>query len=117
MIDFENEIYHKLSYMGARLSEQTQDALNNYFFKGWMPGGHLEAMLAHDLERALWNADSSNRQTYWALARWIRECAPEGSHGDYSNVDSWCNDINSCRSKWATWYELANKEEPKNYSF
>lgn len=117
MIDFENEIYYKLSYVGMSLSEETKESMNNYLFRGFMPGGHLEAQLAHDLERALYNADVANRASYWAMAKWIRDSAPEGSHGNYEAVDAWCKDTNSCRTKWAMWYELNHKEEPKDYSF
>lgn len=117
MFDFEKEVYYKLKYMGMRFSQQTNESLNNYFFHGLKPGGHLEAMLAHDLERALYNADSANRQSYWGLAMWIRECAPDGSHGSYNSVEAWCDNVNECRSKWATWHELNHKEQPADYSF
>lgn len=117
MFDFEQEVYYKLKYMGMRFSVQTNESLNNYFFKGLMPGGHLEAMLAHDLERALYNADTANRQSYWGLAMWIRECAPEGSHGSYGAIEDWCKDVDNCRSRWATWYELNKTDEVKDYEF
>jgi len=117
MFDFEKEVYYKLKYMGMRFSVQTTESLNNYFFHGLKPGGHLEAMLAHDLEHALYNADTANRQSYWGLAMWIRECAPEDSHGSYEAVDYWCKNTNECRSRWATWYELNNVAKPEDYSF
>lgn len=117
MFDFEQEVYYKLKYMGMRFSVQTNEALNLYFFHGLKPGGHLEAQLAHDLERALYNADSANKQSFWGLAMWIRECAPEGSHGSYEAVDAWSKNEDDRRSKWATWYELNNVAKPEDYSF
>jgi len=53
----------------------------------------------------------------WVIGQWIMQNAPEGSWGNYENVKAWCKDIDGCRSKWATWYELNKKEEPKDYSF
>lgn len=117
MFDFEQEVYYKLKYMGMRFSVQTNEALNLYFFHGLKPGGHLEAQLAHDLERALYNADSANKQSFWGLAMWIRECAPEGSHGSYEAVEAWCKNEDDRRSRWATWYELNNTEPAKDYEF
>jgi hypothetical protein len=55
-----------------------------------MPGGHLEAQFAHDLDRALYNADIHNRTVFWATAMWIREYAPAESQGSYQAVEAWC---------------------------
>lgn len=107
----------KLGHMGMRIPEHTQDTLEGYFLRGWQPGGFVESMLALDMERALATADTGNRQAMWVIGRWIIENAPTGSWGNYSNVDAWCRDLNSCRSKWATWYELQKDHTPKDYSF
>ena len=89
-LDFETEVYENLRYMGMRFSVQTTEALNRFLFDGLSPGGHLEAMFAHDMERALYNADSANKQTFWGLAMWIRDCAPSACQGSYEAVQWWC---------------------------
>jgi hypothetical protein len=116
MIDFEYEL-RDLGYRGMHFSDQTKDSINLYLFRGLMPGGHLEAQFAHDLERALYNADTHNRTVFWAIAMWIRNNAPDECQGSYDAVDAWCKDANGCRTKWVTWYALSHKEEPEDYSF
>jgi hypothetical protein len=87
-IDFYGDMDARYSDM--YFSEQTMEAINRYLLDGLMPGGHLEAMFAHDLERALYNADTHNRTCFWALAMWIREHAPDESQGSYAAVAEWC---------------------------
>ena len=116
MIDFEHEL-RDLGYRGMHFSEESGDSINNYLFQGLMPGGHLEAQFAHDLERALYNADTHNRTVFWAIAMWIRNNAPAGSQGSYEAVRAWCDNVNDCRSKWVTWRELTHTAEPQDYSF
>ena len=90
-IDF-NEELADLRFKGMQFSEQTKASINNYLFRGFMPGGHLEAQFAHDLERALYNADTHNRTVFWGIAMWIRDHAPAESQGSYTNVNIWCTD-------------------------
>ena len=59
-IDFDAELLN-LRFMGMQFSEDTKASMNNYLFRGWMPGGHLEAQFAYDYERALYNADIHNQ--------------------------------------------------------
>jgi len=103
--------------MGMEVPRHTQETLEGYLLRGWEPGGFVTSMLALDMERALTTADTGNRQMLWVIGQWIMQNAPEGSWGNYENVKAWCKDIDGCRSKWATWYELNKKEEPKDYSF
>lgn len=84
-----------------RFSEDFKESIANYLINGFMPGGFAESMLAHDLERALYNCDTHNRKVFVAIARWIREECPEGSHGSYEAVRDWCADRYSCRSNYA----------------
>jgi hypothetical protein len=90
-IDFDEQL-QELKFRGMQFSEDTKAAINHYLFKGWMPGGHLEAMFAYDYERALYNADVHNRTVFWAIAMWIRENAPQECQGSYTNVNIWCTD-------------------------
>ena len=86
--------------MGMELSLDTQKAIEDYVLRGWAPGGHLEAMFAHDYERAFACADTANRQTIWALWRWIRDSAPPLCHGSYLAIDLWRNDVDGRRTDY-----------------
>ena len=90
MIDWRTK---DLRNMGMELSLETQEAIENYLLRGWAPGGYLESMLAHDYERAFACADTANRQTIWALQRWISESAPPQCHGSYAAVGMWRDDV------------------------
>jgi len=89
-----------LGYMGMEIPHHTQQTLENYLLRGWKPGGFCESMLAYDYERALYTADTANRQMFWAIAMWIRDFAPDHSHGSYASIDIWCEDVNGCRTKY-----------------
>ena len=99
MIDFDNDD-HLMRSMGAGIPEHTQETLEGYLLHGWEPGGFVTAMLACDLERALYTADVGNRQRFWSIAMWIRNYAPQGSWGSYEAVDAWCKNHNGCREKY-----------------
>ena len=86
--------------MGMELSLDTQKAIEDYVLRGWAPGGHLEAMFAHDYERAFACADTANRQTIWALWRWIRDSAPPLCHGSYQAIGMWRDDVDGCRTDY-----------------
>jgi hypothetical protein len=103
-----------LRNMGIELSLDTQEAIENYLIRGWAPGGHLEAMFAHDYERAFPTADTANRQTIWVLWRWISESAPPLCHGSYQVIDMWRDDLDKRRSDYvrsleqkAIWQKLS----------
>jgi hypothetical protein len=71
-------------------------------------------MLAHDYERAFATADTANRQTIWALQRWISESAPPLCHGSYWAISQWRDDLNGCRTNYvkeleqkAMWQKLS----------
>jgi len=85
----------------------TQEAIENYLLRGWTPGGYLESMFAHDYERAFPIADTANRQTIWALQRWISESAPPLCHGSYRAIDMWCGDVGNRRSDYVRTVEQA----------
>lgn len=90
LIDYDRTMYHDGRYAGMRWSEDQKEAMNRYLFDGLMPGGHMEAMLARDYERALFNADIHSRTVFWATAMWMRENLPEQAQGSYENIKSWC---------------------------
>jgi hypothetical protein len=104
MIDWRTK---DLRNMGMELSLETQEAIENYLLRGWAPGGYLESMLAHDYERAFACADTANRQTIWALQRWISESAPPQCHGSYEAVGMWRDDVGYCRTDYIREIEQA----------
>lgn len=99
MLDFNN------SY-GENFSVDFTESMERYIVRGLRPGGFAESMLACDMERALYNADIHNRKVFWYIAKWVRECLPEGSWGSYEAVDAWCSDQDERRAKWITWRTL-----------
>ena len=104
MIDWRTK---DLRNMGMELSLGTQEAIENYLIRGWAPGGYLESMLAHDYERAFATADTANRQTIWALWRWISESAPPLCHGSYHAVTMWRDDVGYRRTNYIREIEQA----------
>lgn len=98
-------------YSDFAFSQDFKESMERYLVHGLEPGGFATAMLAKDLERALYNADTYNRKIYWGIAMWIREQCPEGSWGSYEAVDNWCKDVNGIRTKWVTWRTLECKDE------
>jgi hypothetical protein len=88
LIDYDDDM-KGLDYVGMLFSEDMKQSMSNYLFRGLRPGGHLEAMLAHDYERAFWNADTHSRTVIWATARWIHNHAPAISHGNYDMIQNW----------------------------
>lgn len=100
MIDWTTAGSGHLRNMGMELSLDTQEAIENYVLRGWAPGGYVEAMMAHDYERAFYMADTANRQTIWVLWRWITDEAPALCHGSYRAITHWRNDVDGCRTAY-----------------
>lgn len=90
---------------GMQFSEDFKGSIERYLVNGYSPGGFATAMLARDMERALYNADTHNRTVFWAIAMWIREEMPAGSWGSYEEVDAWCHDDGGRRSAFKDAYE------------
>jgi hypothetical protein len=96
-------------------SNDMKIAMSNYLFRGFKPGGHLSAMLAHDYERAFWNADIHSRTVIWATARWIAIHVPAKAKGSYEAIEHWCQSPDSRkafydqRSKDKMWEVLKNE--------
>jgi|694.fasta_scaffold145411_2 hypothetical protein len=97
MIDFDEL---NLKYMGMEVPGHTRDTITNYLLRGWAPGGFVESMIARDYERALYCADTGNRQMFWAIAMWINERIPAESRGSYKAIEMWRDDLDSRRSAY-----------------
>jgi hypothetical protein len=85
-----------------QIPNHTRETLVNYLIKGWEPGGFVTAMLAMDMERAVYAADVVNGPNMQQIARWIIEYCPRESWGSYEQVTNWLNDINDRRTQFAT---------------
>ena len=85
-----------------QIPNHTRESLVNYLTKGWEPGGFVTAMLAMDMERAVYAADFVNGPNMQQIARWIIEYCPRESWGSYEQVTNWLNDINDRRTQFAT---------------
>lgn len=97
MLNFDDE---NLRYMGMQIPDHTKETIVNYLFRGWAPGGFVESVFAKDYERALYCADTANRQMFWAIAMWVNEHAPVYSRGSYQAIDMWRDDVLGRRSAW-----------------
>lgn len=116
MIDF-NEAEHNLKYMGMEIPRHTRETITNYLLSGWAPGGFVESMIAKDYERALYCADTANRQMFWAIAMWINECMPPLAIGSYNAIEKWRDDLAGCRTEFVKaveqkhiWKTLSEKQ-------
>jgi hypothetical protein len=94
-----------------QIPNHTRETMVNYLIKGWEPGGFVTAMLAMDMERAVYAADMVNGPEIQSIARWIIEYCPRGSWGDYEAVNYWLEDRDKCRSRFVARIE---KEEVWN---
>ena len=99
MIDFDEL---NLKYMGMEVPDHTRETIANYLLRGWAPGGFVESMIAKDYERALYCADTANRQMFWAIAMWINERTPPQSRGSYRAIEQWRDDLDGRRSAYCT---------------
>jgi hypothetical protein len=116
MIDFDDGT-RNLKYMGMEIPEHTKDTVRNYLLRGWAPGGFVESMIAKDYERALYCADTANRQMFWAIAMWINECMPRHAVGSYDAIEKWRDDFNGHRTEYVKaveqdfiWKNLSEKQ-------
>ncbi len=98
LIDFD---LNEDRFMMMQFSEDFKGSMERYLLHGLEPGGFATAMLAHDIERALYNADTHNRRVFWAVAMWMRERVPLAAQGSYEAVAAWCRDLDGRRSEFA----------------
>ena len=100
LVDFRFHDDYAVVHAGQDIPPHTQEALENYLIRGYMPGGFLTACLVGDLYRAVQSADTANRQMLWAIVRWIMHNAPEGSWGSAEAMRNWTADKNGCRTEF-----------------
>ena len=80
----------------------TVKALDEYFLKGYQPGGFLTHVLTNNLYGAVNSADHANKHVIYELVKWLVTEAevPSASWGCEENVKDWVDDINNIRTKW-----------------
>ena len=99
ILDFSNNPYN---YEGeGELPIHTCEAIENYLLYGMRPGGFVEALLANDVHRAVFNGDQVNKHCIWQITYWLVTNAPAQARGSYEQIDNWCSDKDMHRSKWA----------------
>ena len=91
---------HKLGAL--TIPAHTVKALDEYFLKGYQPGGFLTSILTNNLYGAVNSADHANKHVIYELVKWLVTEAkvPTSSWGCEENVKDWVDDINNIRTKW-----------------
>ena len=92
---------------GRRIGElsiptHTMEALDDYFLRGYEPGGFLTSVLTNNLIGAVNSADSANRHAIYEIVKWLttERNVPPKSWGCTENVVDWLHDKDGIRTKW-----------------
>jgi hypothetical protein len=100
-------LFPRLDVKGRSLGEisipdHTKEALDNYFLKGYEPGGFLTSVLTNNLYGAVTSADIANRHAIWEIVTWLTTdpIIPVRSWGTKDQVSNWLNDVGSIRTKF-----------------
>jgi hypothetical protein len=82
--------------------EHTMEALDNYFLKGYPPGGFLTSILTNNLYGAVSSADNANKHVIFEIVKWLttESRLPPTSWGCNENVIAWLHDEGGIRTKW-----------------
>ena len=80
----------------------TKKALDNYFLRGWEPGGFLTSILTNNLYGAVTSADIANRHAIWEIVTWLTTdpIVPVRSWGTKEHVSNWLDDVGGIRTKF-----------------
>ena len=80
----------------------TKEALDNYFLKGYEPGGFITSILTNNLYGAVNSADIANRHAIWEIVKWLTTdpIVPEHSWGTQHWVNWWLTDTEKVRTKF-----------------
>jgi len=85
----------------------TMKALDEYFIKGWSPGGFLTSIFTNNLYGAVNSADHANKHVIYEIVKWLVTEAevPTSSWGCEKNIGDWLRDTNNIRTKWVDKFE------------
>lgn len=80
----------------------TKEALDNYFLRGWEPGGFIVNILTNNLYGAVTSADIANRHAIWEIVTWLTTdpMVPNYSWGAKEHVSNWLHDSDGIRTKF-----------------
>jgi len=80
----------------------TKEALDNYFFRGYEPGGFITSILTNNLYGAVNSADIANRHAIWEIVTWLTTdpIVPIHSWGTKDHVSNWLDDVGGIRTKF-----------------
>ena len=83
------------------IPEHTLEALDDYFLRGYEPGGFLTSILTNNLYGAVGSADLANRHAIYEITKWLTtQRLPSYSFGTSENVRNWLNDTDGIRTKF-----------------
>ena len=95
----------KLNYERYDVPEHTREALENYFFHGFEPGGFVTSVLSNNLMGATNRCDHINREHIVSIAQWVLHNAPNQSWGSEQIVHDWIHDKDSRRTIFTEAFE------------
>ena len=78
-----------LNWSDYNIPFHTQDALNNYYEHGYMPGGFLTAVLCNDLFKAVATADQYNINCLKDICMFVYNEMPAKSWGSAERMRDW----------------------------
>ena len=84
------------------IPQHTAEALDNYFLRGWEPGGFLTSVLTNNLYGAVNRADTANRHAIYEIVEWLtlEPIVPRNSWGHEKLVEGWLRDTDGIRTKF-----------------
>lgn len=93
--------------IGTQLGElpipnHTKEALDNYFLRGYEPGGFITSVLTNNLYGAVNSADIANRHAIYEIVKWLtlEPIVPRDSWGHEKLVECWLRDTDGIRTKF-----------------
>jgi len=89
------------------IPQHTVEALDNYFLRGWQPGGFLTSILTNDLYGAVRSADYANKHVIYEIVQWLtlEPIVPKDSWGHEKHVSNWLRDVDNRRTKFVDMIE------------
>jgi hypothetical protein len=101
--------HEEIRILGAlTIPDHTTEALDNYFLRGFQPGGFLTSILTNNLYGAVGSADAANRHVIYEITLWLTRSdmiIPYDSFGSVERVIDWLHDKNSIRTNFVDKFE------------
>lgn len=101
--------HEEIRILGAlTIPDHTTEALDNYFLRGFQPGGFLTSILTNNLYSAVGSADRANRHVIYEITLWLTrsdDIIPHDSFGTSEKVANWLRDTNSIRTNFVDKFE------------